>query len=159
MNIFPNEMTNSPARSYASTRPIPTLSSRHENTPAPHHPHYSSTARGARFEFWVGEGWENKKDFCFFFPQNDQQGRFFLSAALIVTVVLRLKKQFYSNCVSVPTLRTVLTCDHAVLLPFLFWRREEKDAWYIYFTRRSFFPFSRPPIFPISPKNKSLMAG
>ena len=32
MNIFPNEMTNSPARSYASTRAIPTLSSRHEKS-------------------------------------------------------------------------------------------------------------------------------
>ena len=53
MNIFPNEMTNSPARSYASTRAIPTLSSRHEkslktgtpfgliimgSTPPPHFP-------------------------------------------------------------------------------------------------------------------------
>ena len=52
----------------------------------------------------------------------------YLLAALIVTVVLRLKKQFYSNCLRVSTLRTVLTCDYAVLLPFLFWRREEKDA-------------------------------
>ena len=32
MNIFPYEMTNSPARSYASTRAIPTLSSRHEKS-------------------------------------------------------------------------------------------------------------------------------
>lgn len=32
MNILPNEMTNSPARSYASTRTIPTLSSWHEKS-------------------------------------------------------------------------------------------------------------------------------
>ena len=53
MNILPNEMTNSPARSYASTRTIPTLSSWHEksqktgtpfgliimgSTPPPHFP-------------------------------------------------------------------------------------------------------------------------
>ena len=32
MSILPNEMTNSPARSYASTRAIPTLSSWHEKS-------------------------------------------------------------------------------------------------------------------------------
>lgn len=109
-------------------------------------------AHDLNFELERGE--RIKKISGSFFPQNYQQGRFFLSAALIVTVVLRLKKQVYSNCVRVPTLRTVLTCDHAALLPFLFWGREEKDAWYIYFTRRSLFPFSRPPTFALSPKKK-----
>ena len=109
-------------------------------------------AHDLNFELERGE--RIKKISGFFFPQNYQQGRFFLSAALIVTVVMRLKKQVYSNCVRVPTLRTVLTCDHAALLPFLFWGREEKDASYIYFTRRSLFPFSRPPTIALSPKKK-----
>ena len=38
MNILPNEMTNSPARSYASTRAIPTLSSLHEKKPKNRYP-------------------------------------------------------------------------------------------------------------------------
>ena len=102
---------------------------------------------------WRGVG--RIKKISVFFSAEWPTRQMFLSAALIVTAVLRLKNKSYSNCLRVQTLRTVLTCDHAVLLPFLFWRRGGKDAWYIYFTLRSF--FSRPPTFALSRK-KSLIA-